>query len=636
MKTSGSGFGLAFSSLAWLGATFLLLMIFTERLYSQSADIGHHGILVSYLMDSWHVVPDAVLDFMARYPRLAHLLASIPASALDSSLLGMQVISIFAIFMCWACIGVCLLGPQTWGSARLLGSLALVLAINALIFRVETFGHEIVANYFFGHLVAQALAIVLLAVALRSEWKKGTPSRAYAVMAVGGPLLTATHLVPAAEVMATLGLLVVLNLPDELPSREGRRRTLVGLVLLLASCALAVIQPAFGTMVWASAFNGLTLLKYVPDLAYAIGVATVAALASLALLFSWWRRRRDSRDAAIPLKYLGAFGLATSGLCLLQAVLLVGFGIGSDYAVMKYMISLQSLILIDVVVLASLFRKEDGRRLNRMAMVMMPPAFGVIATCAALIPNSSIPTDPIAIAERDARAFARASSRIGEKGENIAVGMTGVPNFGSYLISRSALRAWSRPMLIDLLNGKVPQNTEEVSHILTSPGSVPWDVPRCRIQPSGTLVVLDATCVLESFPELACFGNIEFSAPTLDRYVTGFSYAETMGRWTEQKEATVRCILGESAPKRMLVQASALVTAQHRQHVEYRINGGPIVVAEYSAASPRQVVSIEVPPNAGLELVLLISTPDATSPSQLGLSIDRRTLGVLVQNIRFE
>lgn len=636
MKTSGFGARLALSSLAWLAAVSLLLLSFMERLYSQSADIGHHGILVSYLMDDWHVVPDAILDFMARYPRVAHLLASIPASVLDSSLLGMQAISIIAVFLCWACIGVCLLHERNRDSARLLACLALVLVINALFFRVETFGHEIVANYFFGHLVAQALAIALLALALRSEWKNRTPSLSYTILAIGGPLLTATHLVPAAEVIATLGLLIALNLPDEWSSREGRLRTLAGLVLLLGSCALAVVQPAFGTMVWASAFNGLTLLKYIPGPAQAIVVAIVAAMASLALLLSWWNRRRDSRDAAILLKYLGAFGLATSGICLLQALLLVGFGLGSDYAVMKYMVSLQSLIVVNLVVLAGIFCRKDARRLERVWVVLMPPAFGVVATCAALIPNSSIPTGPIVVAERSARAFAHASSLVGQKGEDIAVGLTGVPNFGSYLISRSALRAWSKPMLHDLLNGKVPQDTVSVSHILTSPSSVPWDVPRCRIETAGTLVVLDAACVFDSFPELPCFGNIEFSAPTLDRQLTGFSYAESLGRWTEQKEASVRCILGKEQPKRILVQASGLVTAQYRQHVEFRINEGPVVAVDYTAASPRQIVSIEVPPSSGPELVLHISTPDATSPNELGINIDRRTLGILVQSLRFE
>lgn len=637
MKNSSSTIRTALLTFAWLLAPGLILFCFVDRLYSLSPDIGHHGVLVSYLMDSWRVVPDSTLGYMAGYPRLAHLIASIPGVASGSSLIGMQVTAILAIFICWACIGFLLFGEQTVASCRLVGSLSLVLILNGVLFGVETFGHEIIANYFFGHLVAQALAIALLCIALSSEWKRRTPFRAYAVMALGGPLLTATHLVPAAELIATLGLLVALEIPEGWSSRDGRRRILVGLAALLASCTFSVIQPAFHTMVWASANDGLTVLKYVPDVVHAIGLALAVAVTSMALLLSWWRRRHDALRSTLVLKYLGAFGLSTSGICLLQAVLLVALGLGSNYAVLKYMISLQSLILINGVVLANLFWRGGDRRIVSPWTWLLVPAFGALATLAALLPAAAFSTDPIVAAEHDARAFARSSARASEKGQSIAVGMTQVPNMGSYLISRSALRAWDEPMLFDILIGKMPTSTDAVSHVLTSPGSVPWDVVRCRRQLSGALVVLDAKCLFDSFSRLPCSGTIDFSAPLpLDRNVTGFGNAESVGRWTEKTESTMRCTIGDQPPSRMYVRTSGLVTPQHRQHVEFKVNSGTALTVEYSTQSPTRVVSLEIPRDSGPELVLYIATPDAISPKQLGINIDTRTLGVMVHDIRFE
>ena len=98
----------------------------------------------------------------------------------------------------------------------------------------------------------------------------------------------------------------------------------------------------------------------------------------------------------------------------------------------------------------------------------------------------------------------------------------------------------------------------------------------------------------------------------------------------------MRCTVDDQVPKRMHIQASGLVTAQHRQHVEYKVNAGPVIAVDYSIDSPRQSISIDVPPDSGPELVLHISTPDAISPEQLGISIDTRTLGVMIHDIRFE
>lgn len=624
--------------LGWLALVSLVLIFEVGKLYSTSIDIGLHGTLVSRLMDSWQLPSvDENLAEMADYPRIAHLAASLVGRVAGSAMTGMQVIAVGAVFFLWSMVGIGLAGLPRQRFLASISALAILVVIFCKYLGVEIFGSELVSTYFFSHLVAQSLAIAVVVGALRSEQSGSNLLVPYSILGASAPVLASVHLLPAVEMLGVLAILVALNALNR--HAAGRKNTAwSGLGIVVVSTLLTVVNPDFLAMVRLSANNGEMLLHYASSLQGVLVLASLVVVVSCCMLFLWWRALCSGGDYRhLLLKYFGAFGLAVAGLCLLQLFLYAALGQASPYACFKYVIGLQSILLIDAALLATL-RMRSGSKSDLPGA--RPLASGLLAALACICVFSgpvALDTGTLVSAEREARALAGSLPRNHFGKHDLAIGIDGVPPIGSYFISRAVLRSPSLGMTLDVLFGRMPQPIEQVDRILTSAQSSPWDVAECRQENSGKLVVIDATCAFASMGNLKCEGTIPFSRRgALDMATTGFPNASSEGRWSEGPQATFACELMEPYPNSAYVSAAGLVTDAHRQRMIVSINGEPAQTVEFSAGSASSTTRIPLPASAHGRLVFQFNFPDAVSPAELGMNADQRKLAVMIYSIRFE
>jgi len=119
---------------------------------------------------------DVSLGEMNVYPRYAHLVAAAFERLIGSPLLGMHVMGLLAVILLWYAIASIIrheaddvLSVQT---LLLLAALGLA---HPLRFPIH--GNEMVVNYFFAQIVAQALMLLVLAVWLRRAHHLGATAR---------------------------------------------------------------------------------------------------------------------------------------------------------------------------------------------------------------------------------------------------------------------------------------------------------------------------------------------------------------------------------------------------------------------------------------------------------------------------
>lgn len=629
-----TGIGIA----AWLVGSVIFVMIYSGTLYSASADVSHHALLTTWLMDQWAIpANDSILAFLGAYPRLAHLLASAAGKLTGSALQGMQVIALLSLFTLWTSIVASFEPlPRRQFLVATLG-LAFVLGLNKLWFGLEVFGHEIIVDYYFAHLVSQSLAIAVLAVCLRLEWNRRNPQSSLCVLGLSVPVLASTHLMPSLMVFCTLVILTMLAFVEK-KSSSHKKNLLIGIAMVVVSAALTAANPDVKAIYGASATEGKILLRRISDLGDLLIVAGLTSALSAGLLGVWWRRQARPSYGGVLAKYLGAFGLSSAGLCFAQTLLFSMFDVSSRYACMKYAIALQSLLIVNSVTLFALCWRNTSdtsptRRTPLVAATLLA-SFICVLTFSGM---AAISTAAWITAAKEIRFYAveHPSNTAGK--EDLAIGIRGVPPVGHYFITKASLRSINESLAIAVLLDRAPQINDGINRLFTSSGSEPWDVPACRQGAVGDLKILDGACVFASFETLPCKGSIDFTAVgALDAMTTGFTPPGGSGRWSEGPTATFACNLPAIRPKIAHLNTIGLVSEAHAQRMTVSVNGGTEQLIEYSFASPSRVVSIELPDDQAGLLRFHFSFPDATSPLELGINMDNRKLGVMIKSIRFE
>lgn len=623
--------------LVWIAAALAILAHFHDRLYSTSIDVGLHGTLVSRLMESSDLpAVDENLAEMATYPRIAHSVAAWVGSEVDSALDGMQYVAYFSVILLWSSIGYGFLRLPS--RRRYIAFTALVIALlaNRAWFGLEIFGSELIATYFFAHFVAQALAFFLLVISIQLEWRRPESFNHLLLLGLGGALLTSVHLLPAVETIGTLGVLVVLSAFADSGSKRTRH-FLAGTGIALFSLGLVVVNPDFMAMYRLSANNGLLIPKFVHSVRAMAILAICVALLSFGLIVLWWRKQKVAASYdGLLLKYFGAFGMTISGLCAIQILLLAGLSKGSEYACFKYASGLQSMFVLNAVLLIAQLGKNRISTSGSGPSVFAPSLLAILA-CACVFPNDGyVPTGKIIAATKEATLFAKSSGPPPAGTHDYAIGIAEIGGIGNFLVSRVALHTPSLGPAYDILLDKVPRDPTRINRILSSSHSDPWDIADCRRGTTGSLVVLEGSCVYATFTSLKCADTIEFSSGgALDQASRGFSKAELNGRWSEGASATLTCETDGKVPRAAFLQVTGMVTETHRQRMIISVNSGEQKTIEFNAHSPSQRVEIDLPNDNSPKLEFRFSFPDAISPNDLGINSDARTLGVFVYSIRF-
>ncbi len=627
------------SSLAaatWLILATLLVFGFQDRMYSTSIDFASHGTLVSRLMSGWTLNPmDVSLEEMAIYPRVAHRIASLAGRLTGSAINGMQVTAILSLFLLWSMVGMAFSGLSRNRYVTAIVVLMVLTVVGNRWFGIEFFGSELVNSYYFAQLVAQSFGLAPLVMAMRKEWSTPDSLAPLALLGICVPLLASVHLLPALELLGTLTVLAMLRASTHIPGKWlARNLPTAGIITI--STALLFFNPDFRSMVRISTNNGGISLRYVTDIQDAIGLAAITALVCGLMLFQWWRKRNGLCSYLDLLhKYLGAFGLATTGLCLAQVFLLKFFSLGSPYACFKYVVAMQSILAINSAVLfAGCFRPSAKRPGYWQLGGIVFAATMCMCTFAGPL---AARTNALVAAEISARQFSITRADRAPMRYDFALGIKDVPNVGNYFLSRGVLGAPGLGISMDVLYSRIPAPPEQVDQILTSKGVDPWDVPACRRGSAGDLIVLDGACVFENFGDLECTGTIEFtSRGALDKASHGLTHPGGDGRWSEGSTALLTCKRPEPAPTIAYLETAGLVSETHSQRMTVWVNGRNPKTIEYSAQSPAHTVELTLPADNSAQITFQFEFPDAISPAELGMNSDQRKLAVFMYRMRFE
>lgn len=500
----------------WLAGLFLICVSgfvvfhFVNSIWTTSIDVALHYALVARISEYWHLPTsqDPSLEEMNVYPRYSHRLAAIVGNLVGSPMAGMQFVAMLSLAALWSAFGFVFVSlPRKLLLFAASALMALLLA-NQFVIHLELFGNELLGNYFFPQLVAQAIAVLLLALVLWMERTGVSPALGYLLLACAAPIVPQFHLVPASEVFAAATLLIAVNALD---GKNPRRRSifLFGLGVILASLFVTLRSPAFQTMLTLSANNGLLELKYTPNLAdLAIESGIVLALSAF-LVWQWMRlESAEAQTHGLAFKYMGIFGTGVAGVCL-AAILMLKLGYGSEYGCRKFAFALNTLLLLDIPLLLTILAAPlrnllsgfHGESIGLPAIVFQRSFVGlfILAVFFTILPPPAARVIAVADIVR-AESFAM-HDRERVPGSNsgkydYAIELVGKNTIFDYLISIGALRAPRAYNADDLLNGRPLSKPDKVGRIFTRTGSVPWDVPECRqLVTQDGFTILDAACV---------------------------------------------------------------------------------------------------------------------------------------------
>jgi hypothetical protein len=630
------------------GVGMLYVLFQADAGWSASVDLSHHYALAYRLGETWQLVPDdPTLGEMNVYPRLAHIAAALVGLVTHSTLLGMQVVALASVAIVWGAFFLMLATlPRIAAGASML-LLALLVYLNHTFWGLPVHGAEIVESYFFSQLVAQALTLLVIALAMRLE-QHASRWHAYALILAALYVVSSTHLLPAIELLGVLAGLLAL---DVLAPGSRRRPILTNALLLAAGVSIVVLHPAFAVMRSISDSNGALGLVGFSSISAIVALCVGSLLVSLCLLYAWWRD-----GARLPLrKYLAVYGAALAALCLLQIVL-VHLHIGSDYAVKKYVFGLLSFVAVACAVLlgslvANLFRmaSPSSRSLAHttlnfgasatFACIVLALAAGVTVFYAASWHKAFDLSDAVTL-ERQLVALRDNTLATPLPGRsNVVVDLPNQPAAIGYMFSLGIMHVPRALAIRDNYMGETMGPVTDYANVITVSGQGRYgNLAKCARAP-GPLLVLEPACLHEAIAAASiCKGTFDFTnggnvAPSM---LTGFSGAEAAFRWTDGNRSTITCQVAQPLRTAQLLIAPFMPPSHQRQRASISVNGGAPVQVAFNGNSEPKLVEVALPPVApGTKLVMTIDMPDAVSPQALGLGGDGRKLGLAVHSLAF-
>jgi hypothetical protein len=638
----------AVKTLLLVGGMVFVVLCF-KHLWNASVDMAHHYALISYMTEFWRPPVDAPnLGEMNFYPYYSHLLAALAGTFFHSPLMGMQLVTLLSTYTLWVALAIALSTLPARSAAIFFVSFVALLALNRFGLHAELFGNEVIGNFFFAELVAQALCALAYTLMLLMERRGVSVPLRYVFCVVAIHFLVRTHLLPAVELLGALGLLVVMDVIET--ARQRRLRTMLhGGIALLAGCAVIVLDPAFGAMRKLSKNNGMLSLQLIPNtLVLAVVAASVIAL-SLSLAWRWLKIRKASLQPSwLAYKYFACLGISVGALCLLQITLLK-WGLGSEYACRKYAFALQTLALIELGLLASTFlarRNISGESLDS-AGVLAPISYfsPVLVAVAGLwlgsMPSSKVGAQDTAHLVALERTIAAASLTELEPSagkSDYVVGIAGIPLIDDYLFSIGIFKTPRAPALnvAKFSTGEGLKDPQRIGSILTSRGNQALDIAACRRHTlANDLVILDGACVMEKSRSAQCEGTYDFSASGYlpSGMADGFSGPEPTGRWSAGPKGSVTCTFrpGAVRPGQVLIYAHGRVSVGP-QRMLVSVNGGTHQSFTYTAQNQVSPISLDISKAQGEKLTLEFEFPDEQPASPR----DPRLISVFFHKIEFK
>lgn len=621
------------------------LLVFSnlDVLWSQSVDLAHHYALAYRISEQFHLMSsnDPTLGEMNYYPRLSHIFAAAIGVPLNSTLLGIQIISLLSLTGIWG--GFVYIINTLPRRIALLSTIALALLMtaNKLTLKLEVHGAEINSNFFYSQLVAQAIIILSIASAIFIESRKGRVAT-YSFLIVVISLNTSVHALPTLELLGMLCALVLFNSFWDL--REGKRKAAIIITSLtfpvIGLCGM-ILNPSFSAMRKIAENNGALNLGAIP---YPIGIfalCVVSGVFSAVLLFIYTNKKQIPAYAAI--KYIALYGLAASGLCLLQMGLAY-LSVGSDYAVKKYSFGIisylfvASAILIGLVIHRLLPRTLDLSHNTTSVQALLTALCFYIIFKTSVTPHENYDVSELVGLERTliAAKFSQIPITIDGK-SNVIIGLYGLPTTFNYMFSIALAKTPRELAIPDVLRANSLHDYSQYDNVISSSGSKIYDVPACEIHSGGGISINSAACLEKNMQQLSdCQNTFDFSMNGFinQRNLKNFSTQEAEGTWMLGNSSEFSCEITTPPPKNITINLFPFTSLKHRsQKLKILVNDKQLYDQTLSSS---ETIKIALPTTLGEKVAISFITPDATSPKDEGLSEDQRNLSFYVKSIKFD
>ena len=484
-----------------------LLVWSLDSLWGTSTDLAHHYALVARLSELWSMPysGNPTLGEMNYYPRSSHIMAAIMGRVLGSVLLGMQFVTQLSIVVLWASLVAMVLSvpkKSRWIAALWLSA---ALWLNHRYLRFELHADEVIENFFYAQLVAQAFVMLVVAFSLGWERKGVQPTLRYALLVAGIYLAAGMHLLPALELLCFFAALVAVDLYQKgiLRTRDWRA-ALVPVLLLLAATAALLMHPSFAAMSGISNNNGSITARTMQSVGAFMAYSGLHLVFSAGLLLLWLRLDPVKRAPQwLALKYLALFGLVISGLCLMQALALQ-LGHGSEYSVKKYIFALNTSLLIELVLFVTLLASRwwPAGRVNHAPKPgttladLLPPALTAAAFMWVTPATAPLDTSNLVALEHQLQ-LQRDLLLPNLPGKfNYLAQIDGLPASVNYMMSIGVLKSPRSPHPDLATPNWWVSDWHQVATLVTSQNSTLDQDPACRrAAPVNALVMLDGACL---------------------------------------------------------------------------------------------------------------------------------------------
>lgn len=598
------------SPAAWALAIACVVGLRGIFLGSTAVDLPHHVALTALLHDNWRLDGPlaSALSTMANYPVGAHLLAAVITPLVGTPLQAVNVVSWLAVLVAYGCL-FRLAGRL--GPAVPLVTAAALLAFAGWLGVIAPFiGFEIVISYFYAQLVADAgYALALLALA---AWGRPGSDTTLVGVAAGCALLLTFHIVAALHLAAAAALWQVIAWAW---GWIGFRRAAVRLLVLAGLLAtVAALSPEFAAML--------------------LGVFLV-------------RRRAPAEDART--RTLALLLAAASGAALLlfaqYATLLLDLGIGT-YSTLKHLYLVATMGLVGLVALLAWLARPAVPVAGgwwQAGSVRSLVSVGLAGTMVLTLPASLDDLRPSAAAYLQARDLRLHALPPDGLGTTIVVDPALPPtiNYGialtEFLLPRAGIAK-------QLYLGHAVAPGPEARYAMLPMSSVDASARDCLLpggSPTGYSLV-DYPCFSRTRGVAQLGQPVGFGVGQGGEGFRrdGWSAPEQQGTWTigERAVLVLQRPAGADDDQALRLELDLvpfIAGAMTAQSLRLRLDGS--LLADWSfAEAKREVVTVRLPAGSfqggdALELEFLVGDP--RSPMDLGLSADRRRLGIMLLSL---
>lgn len=632
------------SPAAWALAIACVVGLRGIFLGSTAVDLPHHVALTALLHDNWRLDGPlaSALSTMANYPVGAHLLAAVITPLVGTPLQAVNVVSWLAVLVAYGCL-FRLAGRL--GPAVPLVTAAALLAFAGWLGVIAPFvGFEIVISYFYAQLVADAgYALALLALA---AWGRPGSDSTLVGVAAGCALLLTFHIVAALHLAAAAALWQVIAWAW---GWIGFRRAAVRLLVLAGLLAtVAALSPEFAAMLrfYKQAGAGTIFYPLRDPLPMAMGIAAAVIVAMLLGVFLV-RRRAPTEDART--RTLALLLAAASGAALLlfaqYATLLLDLGIGT-YSTLKHLYLVATMGLVGLVALLAWLARPAvpvaggwWQAGSLRSLVSVGLAGAMVLTLPASLDDLR-PSAAAYLQARDLRLHALPPDGLGT---TIVVDPALPPtiNYGialtEFLLPRAGIAK-------QLYLGHAVAPGPEARYAMLPMSSVDASARDCLLpggSPTGYSLV-DYPCFSRTRGVARLGQPVGFGVGQGGEGFRrdGWSVTEPQGTWTLGERAILALQRPTGATDGQALRLELdlvpfIAGAMTAQSLQLRLDG--VVLADWRfTEAKRQVVTASLPAGSFqgppvLELELLIGDP--RSPMDLGLSADRRRLGVMLLSL---